>query len=47
VAGPLDRFAGLSCDVLLLGGSKSARNLTGALDGLSAHPQEVPMRRPG
>jgi pimeloyl-ACP methyl ester carboxylesterase len=35
-AGPLDRFAGLSCDVLLLGGSKSARNLTAALDGLSA-----------
>jgi pimeloyl-ACP methyl ester carboxylesterase len=35
-AGPLDRFAGLSCDVLLLGGAKSARNLTAALDGLSA-----------
>jgi hypothetical protein len=35
-AGPLDRFAGLSCGVLLLGGSKSARNLTAALDGLSA-----------
>jgi pimeloyl-ACP methyl ester carboxylesterase len=35
-AGPLDRFAGLSCDALLLGGSKSARNLTAALDGLSA-----------
>jgi pimeloyl-ACP methyl ester carboxylesterase len=35
-AGPLDRFAGLSCKVLLLGGSKSARNLTAALDGLSA-----------
>lgn len=35
-AGPLDRFAGLSCDVLLLGGSKSARNLTATLDGLSA-----------
>ncbi len=30
------RFAGLSCDVLLLGGSRSARNLTAALDGLSA-----------
>jgi pimeloyl-ACP methyl ester carboxylesterase len=35
-AGPLDRFAGLPCDVLLLGGSRSARNLTAALDGLSA-----------
>lgn len=34
-AGPLDRFAGLSCEVLLLGGSKSARNLAAALDGLS------------
>jgi pimeloyl-ACP methyl ester carboxylesterase len=33
-AGPLDRFAGLSCDVLLLGGSRSARNLTSSLDGL-------------
>lgn len=32
----LDRFAGLSCEVLLLGGSKSARNLTAALDGLGA-----------
>jgi hypothetical protein len=35
-SGLLDRFAGLSCEVLLLGGSKSARNLTVALDGLSA-----------
>jgi pimeloyl-ACP methyl ester carboxylesterase len=35
-AGPLDRFAGLSCDVLLLGGSRSARNLAAPLDGLSA-----------
>jgi pimeloyl-ACP methyl ester carboxylesterase len=35
-AGPLDRFAGLPCDVLLLGGSRSARNLAAALDGLSA-----------
>lgn len=35
-AGPLDRFADLSCDVLLLGGARSARNLTAALDGLSA-----------
>jgi pimeloyl-ACP methyl ester carboxylesterase len=36
VAGALNRFAGLSCDVLLLGGARSARNLTAALDGLSA-----------
>jgi pimeloyl-ACP methyl ester carboxylesterase len=35
-AGPLDRYASLSCEVLLLGGSRSARNLTAALDGLSA-----------
>jgi pimeloyl-ACP methyl ester carboxylesterase len=35
-AGPPGRFAGLSCDVLLLGGARSARNLTAALDGLSA-----------
>jgi pimeloyl-ACP methyl ester carboxylesterase len=35
-AGPLDRFAALSCDVLLLGGSKSARNLTASLDGLGS-----------
>jgi pimeloyl-ACP methyl ester carboxylesterase len=35
-AGPPGRFAGLSCDVLLLGGSRSARSLTAALDGLSA-----------
>jgi len=34
--GPLGRFAGLSCEVLLLGGARSARNLTAALDGLSA-----------
>lgn len=34
-AGPLDRFASLPCDVLLLGGSKSARNLTASLDGLT------------
>jgi pimeloyl-ACP methyl ester carboxylesterase len=34
-AGSLDRFAGLKCDVLLLGGSKSARNLIASLDGLS------------
>ncbi len=35
-AGPLDRFAGLTCEVLLLGGSRSARNLAAPLDGLSA-----------
>jgi pimeloyl-ACP methyl ester carboxylesterase len=35
-AGALNRFAGLSCDVLLLGGSRSARNLTAPLDGLNA-----------
>jgi pimeloyl-ACP methyl ester carboxylesterase len=34
-AGPLDRFASLPCDVLLLGGSRSARNLAAPLDGLS------------
>jgi pimeloyl-ACP methyl ester carboxylesterase len=35
-AGPPRRFTSLSCDVLLLGGARSARNLTAALDGLSA-----------
>lgn len=35
-AGPVDRFAGLGCGVLLLGGSKSARNLTASLDELAA-----------
>jgi pimeloyl-ACP methyl ester carboxylesterase len=34
-AGSLDRFAGVTCEVLLLGGSKSARNLVASLDGLS------------
>jgi pimeloyl-ACP methyl ester carboxylesterase len=34
-AGPLERFGTLSCEVLLLGGSRSARNLTASLDGLS------------
>lgn len=34
-AGPLERFRALSCDVLLLGGSGSARNLAASLDGLS------------
>ncbi len=35
-AGPLERFSALHCEVLLLGGSKSARNLTASLDALSA-----------
>jgi hypothetical protein len=35
-AGPLDRFAVLSCDVLLLDRARNTRNLTAALDGLSA-----------
>jgi pimeloyl-ACP methyl ester carboxylesterase len=34
-AGPLQRFAALSCEILLLGGSRSARNLTASLNGLS------------
>jgi hypothetical protein len=34
-AGPLDRFARLACEVLLLGGSRSAANLTASLDGRS------------
>ncbi len=34
-AGPLERFAALSCAVLLLGGSRSAANLTASVDGLS------------
>lgn len=33
--GPLERFAALGCAVLLLGGSRSAQNLTASLDGLS------------
>jgi pimeloyl-ACP methyl ester carboxylesterase len=33
-AGALERFAVLSCDVLLLGGARSARILTASLDGL-------------
>ena len=37
-AGPLERFATLSCEILLLGGSRSARNLTASLDGLSRVP---------
>lgn len=35
-AGPLDRFSQLPCRVLLLGGTRSARNLTASLDGLAA-----------
>lgn len=35
-AGPLDRFASLPCEVLLLGGADSAGNLTVTLDRLSA-----------
>jgi len=35
-AGPLDRFASLQCAVLLLGGSRSARNLRASLEGLRA-----------
>ncbi len=35
-AGPVERFASLGCGVLLLGGSKSARNLTASLDELAA-----------
>lgn len=34
-AGPLERYRELRCEVLLLGGSKSARNLTASLDGLA------------
>lgn len=34
-AGALERFGVLACEVLLLGGSRSARNLTASLDGLS------------
>ena len=33
-AGPLERFGALSCEILLLGGSRSAPNLTASLDGL-------------
>jgi len=34
-AGALERFRVLTCEILLLGGSRSARNLTASLDGLS------------
>jgi pimeloyl-ACP methyl ester carboxylesterase len=33
-AGPLERFAALRCETLLIGGSKSYRNLGASLDGL-------------
>lgn len=34
-AGPIERFRILRCDVLLLGGSRSNRNLRAAVDGLA------------
>jgi pimeloyl-ACP methyl ester carboxylesterase len=34
-AGPIERFRTLGCDVLLLGGSRSNRNLQAAVDGLA------------
>jgi pimeloyl-ACP methyl ester carboxylesterase len=34
-SGALERFRVLTCEILLLGGSRSARNLTASLDGLS------------
>jgi hypothetical protein len=34
-AGDLERFGSLTCEILLLGGSRSDRNLTASLDGLS------------
>lgn len=49
-AGALERFATLSCEVLLLGGSRSARNLQASLDGLSAvlpHARKVVIRGVG
>ena len=49
-AGPLERFSALSCEVLLLGGSRSARNLTASLDGLSRvlpHARRVVLRGAG
>jgi pimeloyl-ACP methyl ester carboxylesterase len=48
--GPLERFAGLPCDVLLLGGTKSSRHLTATLDGLTAvlpHARRVTLHRAG
>ncbi len=49
-AGPLQRFSKLSCEVLLLGGSRSARNLTASLEGLSnvlPHAEKVILRGMG
>ncbi|HXC83073.1 MAG TPA: alpha/beta hydrolase [Trebonia sp.] len=49
-AGPLERFSALSCEVLLLGGSRSAPNLTASLDGLSRvlpHARRVVLRGTG
>lgn len=49
-AGSLQRFSKLSCDVLLLGGSRSARNLTASLEGLSIalpHAEKVILRGVG
>jgi len=49
-AGPLQRFSELSCDILLLGGSRSARNLAASLDGLSEvlpHAEKVILRGMG
>jgi pimeloyl-ACP methyl ester carboxylesterase len=49
-AGPLERFAALSCEILLLGGSRSARNLTASLDGLTRvlpHARRVVLRGTG
>ncbi len=33
--GPLERFTDLQCEILRLGGTRSARNLTASLDGLA------------
>lgn len=49
-AGELERFATLSCEILLLGGSRSARSLTASLDGLSRvlpHARRVVLRGAG
>lgn len=35
-AGPLERFASLGCDVLLLGGKRNNKSLQAAVDGLAA-----------
>jgi pimeloyl-ACP methyl ester carboxylesterase len=35
-AGPLERFASLGCEVLLLGGKRSNKSLEAAVDGLAA-----------